>query len=746
MSENPLAPRSNRENGSTPIAAARPIETKQIDAMRVLRQFWWLLMLSAFIGLCVGVGLHFLFLKTMPSYSTTAYMLVDSPLGDAFGSSQEAGVIDKGALEEIEAYMENQIIHLRSVDLLQNAIEHPKIKTTGWYSSFDTPSGRLKAMLSKLRPLRMRNSTIIAVEFTGPNVEDPPLILDTVIDLFLSRYQRGLESEGGRLRSMMDEQRRGREAKIDNLRTEMVQYREEHDLETLEGEKTGFAVQHNEISEALAKKKIDLESMRRYYGKLLKDQQENRIVPSPQDLARARSTPSVQEREQRLSSLREGREMMSKRFGPKHRSVMQMEDQMLVTEQEMQREIDSTLRRMQSVQAEVASDSIEVQVQEIDGLEEKLAEVHNQMMDLISKIDQYRVMEEELERENLRLTDIHEFLDQEAIKRRRPDVNLMSVIQRATDAELAFPNLPLLGGGMMMIFLGGATGLIFLREKMDQRIKTPADVKTLPSVELLGVLPEADEDPSGPSQVEGIVVTDPSGLMAESFRQVRSSLISRMDRGGYKTLLACGAQAQCGVSALVDNIALSMALNGRKILVLDTNFRRPAQHELFGCAVAPGLVELLNGEAQLDDVVFRRENPQLDVIPAGAQEHGSPELLEGPPMRNLLIELEKRYDFVLIDGSPASIASDSMLVAKHVDAMILIVRAMSDKRGLVTRMLLSMQDQRCDLLGVILNGVRSSLGGYFRKNYREFYRYRQTQGRKKKRRKATEPVAVASDT
>ncbi|HEX7010998.1 MAG TPA: hypothetical protein VF184_13530, partial [Phycisphaeraceae bacterium] len=86
---------------------------------------------------------------------------------------------------------------------------------------------------------------------------------------------------------------------------------------------------------------------------------------------------------------------------------------------------------------------------------------------------------------------------------------------------------------------------------------------------------------------------------------------------------------------------------------------------------------------------------------------------------------ETRFDLIVIDAPPALLTSDTQVLSKHVDAMALVVRAGSDKRGMVERMVRQLDGHRADILGLVLNGVQTSAGGYMRKNYREFYRYRQ---------------------
>src|SRR5690606_33866781 len=93
--------------------------------------------------------------------------------------------------------------------------------------------------------------------------------------------------------------------------------------------------------------------------------------------------------------------------------------------------------------------------------------------------------------------------------------------------------------------------------------------------------------------------------------------------------------------------------------------------------------------------------------------------------RGLLGDLETQYDLILIDAPPALVASECQLLAKHVDAIAPVVRAHKEKRGMISRMLRQLDGYRADVLGIVLNGVRSAAGGYFRKSYQEFYDYRE---------------------
>jgi capsular exopolysaccharide synthesis family protein len=260
---------------------------------------------------------------------------------------------------------------------------------------------------------------------------------------------------------------------------------------------------------------------------------------------------------------------------------------------------------------------------------------------------------------------------------------------------------------------------------MDQSIKSPSDIKLLNEAELLGILPHADEDPSGPSSVERVVEKYPTGLLAEAYRQVRTAILGKMDRRGYKTLLIASAQPGAGSSSVAHNLATSLAFNGRKVAIIDTNFRRPAQHQFVNADNDRGLVDVLLYGASLDDMLLTVHDPDLSVLPTGRAGDAPPEVLESARFRSLMAELETRFDIVLIDAPPALLSSECQLLSKHVDAIAVVVRAGNDKRGMIDRMAGQFTGHRADMLGIILNGVQSSVGGYFRASFRDFYRYRE---------------------
>jgi capsular exopolysaccharide synthesis family protein len=165
-----------------------------------------------------------------------------------------------------------------------------------------------------------------------------------------------------------------------------------------------------------------------------------------------------------------------------------------------------------------------------------------------------------------------------------------------------------------------------------------------------------------------------------------------------------------------------MARGGRKVLVVDANFRQPAIHKLFPDCKDSGLSNVLVGQGSWRDLVSEVE-PNLAVLSSGPLPPNPAELLSSEAMRQFIAEAASQYDQVVFDGAPALVVSDSIVLATLVDGVVLVVRAGANTYGIVARTRDLLHRVGAHLLGVALNGVRATAGGYLRKSYETFYDY-----------------------
>jgi len=168
---------------------------------------------------------------------------------------------------------------------------------------------------------------------------------------------------------------------------------------------------------------------------------------------------------------------------------------------------------------------------------------------------------------------------------------------------------------------------------------------------------------------------------------------------------------------------MAYASADRKVLVIDANFRRPGVHRVFGVQESPGLADVLGKQADYAACVQSSGTTNLDVMTAGSKEQRVLERLSTEAMGEVLAQARSTYDIVLLDVAPAIVAGDGLALAHRVDATALVVRAFGEKRGMVARIKNDLMDTRSEFLGVIVNGVRASSGGYLKGNIKAAHEY-----------------------
>ncbi len=430
-----------------------------------------------------------------------------------------------------------------------------------------------------------------------------------------------------------------------------------------------------------------------------------------------RQTSSIQDLRTELGSmLREG-------IQPAHRDYRLLQARIDASEAEL---IDLRERELRK-QFEADVDSLR---QMLRGLQAQEADLQARAEELRARLTELTRIYKELDQLDVRVERITETRD--IYQASLEEIQSLGGLQRGritiaqgsrVPDEISSPTR-LVSIALCLILVTGLTGgAVVARELLDQRIKGPSDVAMIPRTKVVGVVPLAAEDPNNPKHFETIFRDQPRGVLSESLRQVRTTVLKKMERGGHRSLLVCSGLPRSGTTGTVTNLAFAAAAADKKVLVIDANFRRPGVHRVFGLAEAPGLADVLAGSATLESVVQATDTRGLSVLPVGSAEQRVFERLGTEPMGALLERASEKFDLVLIDTAPAVVAGDAFSIATRCDAVMMVVRAMSEKRGMVNRIKNDLADGRAELLGVIVNGVRASAGGYMKRNIRATHEY-----------------------
>lgn len=265
--------------------------------------------------------------------------------------------------------------------------------------------------------------------------------------------------------------------------------------------------------------------------------------------------------------------------------------------------------------------------------------------------------------------------------------------------------------GLALGLIAGLTALA-LRGHFDERIARIEDAESLLGAPTLGVLPWL------PSAVKArlVVATEPGSPAAEAYRTMRTRLKFLLE-GRPKVLAATSAGAGEGKSTTTANLALAFAQSGKRVLLIDADFRKPTLHQLFELPNAVGLSSVLAGQRSFRSAV-RRFGDQLDVLTSGPLPPRPGDLLEAEALDALLQGLRADYDLVLIDAPPVLALADVPILAPRVDGWILVIGLGRVSRQAARQALRQLEESAGKVWGAALHGWRALHNGDYQAAYR----------------------------
>lgn len=299
-----------------------------------------------------------------------------------------------------------------------------------------------------------------------------------------------------------------------------------------------------------------------------------------------------------------------------------------------------------------------------------------------------------------------------------PKVRLRVVRAGTVPAEPSSPR-PLLNLalGLVLGLLGGVGGGL-LKDALDTRINRPDDVAEVTDQPVLGGVPYD----AGARHRPLADVADPFGLRSEAFRKLRTNL-GFLGVDSPPRLIAVTSPMQGdGKSSTAMNLAFSLADNGARVVLVDADLRRPTVADTLGLVGEVGLTTVLTGRAKLADALQPAERrAAIRVLTSGPLPPNPSELLDTRQFRQVLQELAKSADYVIVDAAPLLPVADGSIVAAAVDGAMVIVRAGRTRREELRRAMESLAAVNADVLGLVVNMIpkrkRSEYSAY--RYYRE---------------------------
>ncbi len=400
-----------------------------------------------------------------------------------------------------------------------------------------------------------------------------------------------------------------------------------------------------------------------------------------------------------------------------------------------------------------ASDILESMVGELD---KQVSLTQRRMQDLQTSMDEAErkyqgLPEQALELQRLKRTvrineelfDLLEKKYQEVLIQEAEKVQEVTLVRPAMLSYARVNPVRTAQTAMAGFILGLVLGLIIalILEAMDTSVGTIEEVESFLEVPVIGFVPHLSHDEAMElfSGVEELVTSghgferqtrlishfSPPSTIAEAYRSLRTNLLFSQT-GDHRVILVSSATVKEGKSTIAANLAVVVAQQGARVLLIDADMRKPMQHHTFGLKRDPGLSECLLGQIGWQDAVKRFSDvmlgdmgidqalytpglDQLDILTCGRLSANPPDLLAAPAMKRMLEEARQDYDMVLIDMPPMLHTTDATILASKVDGVLLVYHIGSVVRGALKRVKSNIEGVGGRVLGVVLNGVRGEL-------------------------------------
>ena len=290
-------------------------------------------------------------------------------------------------------------------------------------------------------------------------------------------------------------------------------------------------------------------------------------------------------------------------------------------------------------------------------------------------------------------------------------------------------------GLLFGLFLGVAVA--FLMEYIDNTLKTPEDIRNTLNIAVLGMIPAQESDPKrrssrrrgavDPEHATGaadpalITAQKPLSPISEAYRELRTSVLLATAGHPPRDIAVTSCQPSEGKTTTAINLAIALAQLGRRVLVVDTDLRRPRCHMVLKASPSRGVSTFLTGMSGLDALVQPTPVERVALVAAGPIPPNPAELLDSDRFREMvaLLRAHEEYDHIIYDSPPVLSVVDPLLIGRHTDGTILVIKSGFTTREAGRLGKEKLESGRLNVLGIVLNAVQTENVPY---QYR-YYRY-----------------------
>lgn len=359
-------------------------------------------------------------------------------------------------------------------------------------------------------------------------------------------------------------------------------------------------------------------------------------------------------------------------------------------------------------------------------------------------------LEAEASRARERSTSFQKYMDYLLLLQKNAHTPVKVVAPAAPATEVSPKNARNL---LYPAIIGLVLGFCFamLQEFLDDRVNSSEDARRLMDAPILGYVPMVEAPEMRLlSQSRKSLTQSGSFSLLESYRVMRSNVQFASVDNPQLSLLITSTTPGEGKSVTAANLAVAMALDGKRVILVDSDLRRPTIHEKFSLSSRPGLTNVLVGQTSLVDALQETELPGLRILAAGPLPPNAAELLNSQAMRQLHVDLKGHADLIIYDSPPMLATADAQVLSASVDGVLYVIQFGEAKKSAIRHSIELLNQAHANMLGVIFNKIDLTTKrddyyyGYYA--YYQYYQTEQIEGEKRRRRSSEEFEALMSET
>ncbi len=574
-------------------------------------------------------------------------------------------------------------------------------------------SARVDRVLAGITVTPIRNSRLVDVKFRSPDAEYAAVAVNTLADQYIKQSVEFREAATSQTNSWLTSQLEEQRKLVEDSERRLQEYKEQHNASSVDDKQNIVVQKLNALNQQLVQARIERMEKEANYKTLTDLQQRGEPLDSfPAVMASA----VVQKLKADIAQRESERARLSTQYGPAYPAMRDLAKQIDTAKQDMAAEIKKVAG---SVQAEY-----DAAKQKEDSLQQSLDAQQREATGLDRKMLDYA----QLDREATSNRQLYETLLARAKETGAANEYHGTNIQVLDRAEVPrVPVLPQTSRDLMVAALGGlvlACALAFGVEYFDSRIKVPEEIKTHLQLPFLGMIPTfAGPDHNGEAP---LLHPDSPPAFSEAIRAVRTAVLFSTADEGARAVVVTSTGPHEGKTLVSSSLAITLAQAGQRTVVVDADMRRPRMHEALGRSQEPGLSNVLVAEASLADALRPTSVKNLTFLGAGHVPPNPVELLCSPKYLELVAELKRRFDWVIIDAPPVMPVTDAAVVANTAGGVLFVVGSEMTPRQNAMAAVEQLRGANAKFIGAVLNRVNVQrhsyyYSPYYRKEYGKYY-------------------------